>query len=41
VVTPGPRVPAHPGRWLVFRDGAYEEEPKTSATSASDAHARA
>jgi ATP-dependent Lhr-like helicase len=24
VLTPGPRVPAHQGGWLVFRDGAFE-----------------
>jgi ATP-dependent helicase Lhr and Lhr-like helicase len=23
ILTPGPRVAAHPGRWLAFRDGAY------------------
>ena len=26
ILTPGPRVPAHSGTWLVVRDGAYREE---------------
>jgi ATP-dependent Lhr-like helicase len=32
ILTPGPRVPAHPGRWLVFRDGALEESESKGAT---------
>ena len=27
IVTPGPRVPAHHGEWLVFVDGACESAP--------------
>jgi ATP-dependent Lhr-like helicase len=41
VLTPGPRVPAHPGRWLVFRDGAYEDEPTTAAARTAEARAPA
>jgi ATP-dependent Lhr-like helicase len=30
VVTPGPRVPAHHGEWLVFVDGAFQREQPVS-----------
>ena len=30
IVTPGPRVPAHHGEWLVFVDGAYDPAPPSS-----------
>ena len=26
ILTPGPRIPALPNRWIVFRDGIPEEE---------------
>jgi hypothetical protein len=31
VLTPGPRVPAHQGGWLVFRDGAFEGTEQAKA----------
>jgi ATP-dependent helicase Lhr and Lhr-like helicase len=31
VLTPGPRIPAHHGAWLVFRDGAFEGTVATPA----------
>jgi len=30
-LTPGPRVAAHHGAWLVFRDGAFEGTVATPA----------
>jgi ATP-dependent Lhr-like helicase len=34
VLTPGPRVPAHQGGWLVFRDGAFEGAEQAKAPRA-------
>jgi ATP-dependent Lhr-like helicase len=31
IVTPGPRVPAHHGPWLVLRDGAFERSEERAA----------
>ena len=35
ILTPGPRIPAVPSRWIVFRDGIPEEEGAPAGARAS------